>query len=271
MAEVGSVYPPNYDASITGTVVAGDGSLVLGSPGVQFGTPSLRALVATGGVSSAQSFGAVTPRLAFKVGSVASAAQFGTPILTHPQTIAILGCPSAQQFGSTLRFNQTIHVNGVQYTVIPYLAGQYLTGQINVGYLPGHEPQFGIPTIYTIVRVAVAGVASAQQFGLAQAAQIVHPPGLGSAQQFGTQLGFKFRVLGVSSAAAFGVPVVFRVYLYRELCSDLDLVVSGCVGGGPAAMLAEFLCDEGVLAETGELLLVPVPTYDLDLEPAGCS
>jgi hypothetical protein len=228
VVEVGSVYPPNFDASITGTVVAGDGSLVLGSPGVQFGTPSARALVGTGGVPSAQSFGAVKTRLSFTVGSVASAAQFGTLIVTHPQTIAILGCPSAQQFGSTLRFNQIVHVTGLQWILIPYLAGQYLTGQINVGYEPGHGPQFVTPTIYTIVRVPITGVASAQQFGLAKAAQIVHPPGLDTAQQFGTRIGVKFRVLGVPSSALVGVPIVFRVYLYVPPPLQVTLTPVAC-------------------------------------------
>jgi hypothetical protein len=228
MPLVGSVYPPNYDASITGTVVAGDGSLVLGSPGVQFGTPSLRALVGPLGVSSAQSFGAIKTKLAFKVGSVSSPSQFGTLIVTHPQTIPILGCPSAQQFSSTIRFNQIVHVTGLQHTVIPYLTGQYLTGQINVGYELGHGPQFVTPNIYTIVRVPIGGVASAQQFGLAKAAQIVHPLGLGSAQQFGTRIGIKFRLLGVPPSSTVGKPKVFRVYLHIPPLVDVTLPALVC-------------------------------------------
>jgi hypothetical protein len=268
MPEVGSVYPPDYDASITGTVVAGDGSLVLGAPGVQFGTvhavniyptagvptaqqfgvPTIRNVIArvVGGVSSAQAFG--SPKTAFRqpVGAVASAQSFGaiktkivftvtglgpasvvgTPSL--PQARLLTGLSSAQQFSSSLQVNQIVHVTGLQWTLIPYLAGQYLTGQINVGYALDHGPLFGNVSIYTIVRVPVAGIASAQQFGVVKATQAVHPPGLDTAQQFGTRIGIKFRLLGVPPSSTVGKPKVFRVYLHIPPLVDVTLPALVC-------------------------------------------
>lgn len=271
--QVPSVWPPGSNVSITGQVVSGDGHLTGASAGVQFGTPRATLSAAVAGVPSAQSFGTLTvlfdlnvhplgvpsaqsfgtlkTRFTIAVGGVPSKQAFGTP--AYPQRIAVLAVLSAQAFSSTIQINQTIRVNGFfpYGPYVPSITGQVISGDGHItGGNQGTGEQFGVPTIRATITKGVAGVASAQSFGTPKAHYIIHPLGLGSAQQFGTKLGFKFRVLGIPSAQAFGDPLAYIVWLKPDICIDIDLVVAA-------------ICTEVTLA--------PDTPVEQDLEVAVCT
>lgn len=256
--QVPGVWPPGSNVSITGAVTAGDGHVVGASPGVQFGTVtiSLASLRAVGGVASAQAFGVplalLTGGQSRVVNGVPSAAAFGTLKLrvTVPSAGGVV---SAQAFGAVGIYARiTVPVSGVQpYPFyIPSVTGSVISGDGHVvGGYGGTAFQFGHPAIYTIVRVTIGGVGSAQQFGAVKIIQIVHPPGVLSAQAFGTRIGIKFRILGLDSEQQFGKPWVFLVWIRVEVCTDLEL--------------AEAVCTDLDLDEA--------PVTEVDLQPLVCT
>jgi hypothetical protein len=156
-----------------------------------FGVPTLYNIVPiTGGVPSAQSFGALTIRAAI--------------------TVAVPGVEPYPFY-------------------VPSITGQVTSGDGHVvGGYGGSGFQFGHPTIYTIYRQTVGGVPSAASFGAVNIVQVVHPMSVPSAQDFGTRIGIVFQMLGVPSAQAFGVPDVFIVWIRPEVCDDLDLALAAC-------------------------------------------
>ena len=165
---VQGVFPAGSAVSITGQVVAGDGHVVGGAPGGLFGTPTLKESqpVTPPGLPSAQRFGAPT-------------------FIFAKQSVAVRGLSSAQQFGTALRTNQTIHVQGfVPYPAfVPSITGQVISGDGHVvGGYGGPGWLFGHPTIHATIKVAVNGVLSAQQFGAVKIVQVVHPRSVPSAR-----------------------------------------------------------------------------------------
>ena len=227
------------------------------------------------GVSTAQSFGTITIRVGGQSRTpapVLSAAAFGT--LKFKVTVPPVGSvPSAQAFGVVvIKATITVPVQGIipYPTLVPSITGAVITGDGHiVGGYGGPGWMLGRPTIYTFIRTNVGSVFSAANFGAPWIVQTVHPNGIPSAQQFGTKIGFKFRVLGIGSAQAFGHPRVYLVWLRPPpdydfdladlVCSDLDLAELACLTGSYTSPLV-----------ASELDLVPAASIDIDLQPAGC-
>jgi hypothetical protein len=145
-----------------------------------FGAPTFGATippqtVVVTGRGSAQSFGApATKSVIVKlVGGVASAQAFAAPTPVPRTTVPVAGKTSAQAFGIPVvgggSVAQTVAVPGVPPSLVVgrlyNIVGQSLSGQKVVGYSPGGLTQFGYPFFKTTVRVQVAGLGSAQQFG----------------------------------------------------------------------------------------------------------
>lgn len=226
---VTGVYPSGTTLSITGQVVAGDGHLVGGIAGWQFGTPTVIVgppPVALGGVPTAQQFGALTLQTAVTVtvpgldtdpaylgletsghiltedgsGALLLEAQpvskFGVP--TFKSGVLVPGVASAQAFGvPTTRFIQTV-----------------------VG--PGSAQAFGALTFSTRRTVVVPGVPSAQAFGSARVAFSVNILGVNSAQSFGALRITFGQVVPVQGVLPYG-PTIYSI-TNEVICGDGHLV-----------------------------------------------
>ena len=275
--QVGSVWPTGSTLTITGPATITGQAITGAQPGAAFGTPSVRTVwhQNVGGVGTAQVFGAVTLyqqiavhpaglgspaafgvpviRLGGRtipVGSVASAAAFGA--LKLNQAIVVGGVGSAQQFGSSLRINQIVHVQGFYSyaTYAPSITGQVISGDGHVvGGSGGPGSLFGAVTIHATITTAVGGVLSAAAFGAPKLVQIVHPMPVPSAAAFGARLGWILGVWGLPSAQQFGTPRVFIVWMREEVCEDIDLAPAECE----------------------EIDLVEAPVLVFDLDPATCT
>lgn len=306
--DVPSVYPPFFNASITGGVTAGDGHVALGTPGTQFGAPTVKLggppqTASVSGVGSAQQFGVVLPRAGVAtrtVGSVASAQSFGT--IRTAFGIPVTGVLSAQAFG-TVRANVRLVSGGVstaQAFGVPKTAYRItVTGVASA-------QAFGAPQVRLTTAVQLTGVASAQSFGTIRVRVVVTVGSVASAQQFGTpRASYRFRVNGVPSAQQFGIPDAWLKYLDDVVCGDEDLdplycldtadapicgehitgeVVAGqvivvggsvrflddfaCLTSPSAAVLNEFLCGDGTLIGGDPWNMVAPSPPDIVLTPA---
>src|SRR5215471_9337 len=209
---VGGVYPVGSQVSITGQVTSGDGHLVGGVQGWQFGTPSFRLSKGVVGVQTAQAFGAVSVRVVttVPVGGVGSAQSFGA--LRFAFKVPITGVSTAQSFGA-LGFKTAVTVA--------------------LGGAPSAQ-SFGAVTPKAVYRLTPAGVGSAQAFGnlgfrtnvtlqvpgvppplisytaITNRFAVGHQVVLGTVgTQFGqVRIGVYVAVPGVPSAASFGSPAV---------------------------------------------------------------
>src|SRR5215831_3280926 len=157
---VPSVYPTGSTLSITGQVVAGDGHVVGGVQGWQFGTPLVTQAVHPLGVPSAGQLGPVYISQAqiVPVGGLASPQAFGT--LKTRVTVLVTGLGSAQQFPAP-KIAQTVHVQGLDpYAIYNVsITGQVISGD---GHLCGWTyvggPHFGIVTVHATVSRTVVGI-----------------------------------------------------------------------------------------------------------------
>jgi len=257
--QVSGVYPVGSQVSITGQVVAGDGHLVGGVLGASFGVPTITqkappTFALPLGLSSAQSFGAVTIRAAVAkpVGGVASAQAFGAVGIKIFQPVPVVGLGSAQQFGvPTVIAGQVVQVGGVPPggVYVNTIVGQWLTGQAICGAQT--YTQFGRPYVYLRQQsAAVPGVPSAQQFG-----QVTIKPGVAIVT-----------VGGVPSAQQFGLPLVYRAWVAPlPPCTDIDLVALTCTDLVLAGLVAT---DINLTASAcTDLTLTPSTCSTLDLDP----
>ena len=248
------VYPPDFNASITGQVVAGDGHLALGTPGVQFGTPQAINNYPVLGVASAQAFGAPSVRATVTrtVGSVASAQSFGA--VRANVRLAGGGLSTAQAFG-------------VPTTAYRITAPGVASAQA-----------FGAPAVRLTTAVTVPGVPSAQSFGTIRTRFTVAADSVPSAQSFGTPKGsYRVRIGGVSTAQAFGAAAAWRVYLRTETCLEEDLEQLYCLETAAAPICGEHICGEVVAGKVivvgGSVVFIhsqPTPT-ELTLAPSVAS
>jgi len=263
---VPSVYPTGSTLSITGQVVAGDGHVVGGVQGWQFGTPLVTQAVHPLGVPSAGQLGPVYISQAqiVPVGGLASPQAFGT--LKTRVTVPVTGLGSAQQF-PVPKIAQTVHVQGLDPYAIynASITGQVISGD---GHLVGGTyvggVHFGLVTVYATVARSVTGIPSAAAFGTVTVYlhNTVPVLGIGSAQRFGLvtwKAGPVFwPVAGLGSEQAFGLVEAYVVYVRPEVCTDLDL--------------AQLLCADLTLAAAGttELVLATAGVTDLTLDELDC-
>lgn len=303
--QVGSVWPTGSTLTITRPTTITGQAITGAVSGAAFGVPSViiapvqfRAVT---GVASAQSFGAAVLRISQvrQVSGVPSAQAFGGALKLNQfvqpagldpyagfvssitgQVISgdghVVGGQSkaASHFGAvTIHATITVPVQGF-YNYPPFvnsITGGVICGDGHiVGGYGGTGYQFGHPTIYALYRVSVGGVGSAQQFGSIKTAQRIYLSGVPSAQAFGTRIGFKFRILGLGSAQAFGIPRVFLVWMRADLCSVLALTSAQCLTATDASILNTFRCGDGTRIGSGTVFLGEPSVITLDLEPAGC-
>jgi hypothetical protein len=160
--------------SIVGQVVAGDGHVVSsGQHGLvsgptsagSFGSLAFRVTLGSGGVLSAQAFGAVTPkpRITITISGRGTAQAFGTVIAFSAGKTGVVGLASAQGFGApSFKTTVTRTVTGL-----------------------GSAQGFGAVTITTRITRTVAGLGSAQSFGSLYFRVTLGSGGVLSAQAFG--------------------------------------------------------------------------------------
>jgi len=298
VVQVGSVWPTGSTLTITGQATTGQ-AITGATVGASFGTVTARTVWTqpVGGVQTAQAFGQITTSQSFtihpvgipsaqafgaittRVGGqavtptpVPSAAAFGVPKFIQKVTVAGIG--SAQQFGSSLKINQSVQVKGFYPYPddIPSITGAVICGDGHlVGGYGGTNWQFGRITIHAQITVAVAGVPSAAAFGQIKVVQLVQVPGVPSAQQFGLKLGWKITVWGIPSAQQFGTGWrVFLVWMREAVCTDLDLDPSACIVSGGRSILNTFRCGDGTVISGGQAFLDDPTEDDLGLAASVC-
>lgn len=202
-----------------------------------------------GGVASSSAFGAVTVKSV--TGGVSSAQAFGLPRPLNIVPVQGIGPVGGSILNTFLCGQRAV---GTQPIVGPQQFGT-LTFRFGVSVVGlGSAQQFGVSTFRVGSRLLVVGLGSAQQFGVPTFRFPALTPvvGLGSAQRFGAPFlrGGPVTIpigVGVPSAQAFGVPVVFIVYVRPDTCIDLDLDEITCT----------------------ELSLEAIDPVSFDLEPAG--
>ena len=161
------------------------------------------------GITSPQTFGALTTRRFFGAGGVAPAAAFGTPKANRRLLVA--GISSPQAFGAPAGMPQFVVVQGVPPSGYDlHIVGEYLAGQALVGWTGG--TQFGTPLAKNLDFVGVGGVLSAQSFGAVTIKAVISRAlvGIPSAQSFG-KVSLRFVLAGVPSAQSFGTPIIIAV------------------------------------------------------------
>lgn len=208
--QVGGVYPPFAVVSITGQVITGDGHVVGGAVGNQFGALTIKLTKAVAGVSSAQAFGALTVKATSvkPLGGVASAQSFATPTVTSAFKIAPVGVSSAQSFGTPTIKSPVVKAPGAVTSAQAFGALTVKTATTRTVGAVASAQAFG--TFKTLLRFQLLGVSSAQSFGALKIALRFTPLAVPSAQNFGLLTPRSGRVQpvgGVPSAQSFGIIV----------------------------------------------------------------
>jgi len=240
---VGGVFPPGTELSITGQVVAGDGSLVGGNLGGQFGQVRAINVAQVFGVPSAQAFGTLRfALLTAPIPGVASAQAFGAVTIRGALTRPVAGIPSAQAFGAL----------AIKAAIVRVVSGV------------GSAQAFGAIITRTGFSQPVGGVTSAQAFGLVRPANVVIAVGVGSAQAFSAlKANYYIPVAGIQSAQLFGDAIV-GLKVRNVWIWPTDLVP----GTQAAPICGQVICGDGHVVGGWDYLPAAEDPETVELEPA---